>query len=400
MFDLKKILKIIFSSLLLGGLAFLFFFAKNNQDLVWETVKNVQKVVKSPIISIPVSEKELSEQVNPKEIIYKWQYNGKDYELKETLFESTNIFYQNSPKSYKYHGEMPVDWEEKYYGMFFQVALNDLMISKLASDLKSLGEKNKLSEDQTVELILAFVQTITYDDAKANVILSSGKESINYTYETLFEQKGVCSDKSILAAAIFRQLGYGTALFTYEAEKHMALGIKCPVEYSNNDSGYCYAETTSTGFQIGMLPDFDQNNRAVVEKEIKNFEENQIDQFSYKRLGVAKIFQKTDGEIYNGIEKTISIAKEIDSLKISISDLKEEISSDQKKIKKDEAELADLISDMNKLKKKEKYDEYNDAVDDYNDLAKDFRNRIKKYNSLIKTYNQKVARYNYLIKGF
>ena len=397
MFDFKRILKIILAGLVLGGLLFLFFYAKNNQELVWETI---QEKVDLPFIDKPVSKQELPFKENLKEIRYTWQSDGKDYELEKTFFESTNIFYEESPKAYKYRGEAPENWEDEYYGMFFQTAIDDFTISELTSKFKSIGEEKKLTDDQLVELVVAFVQKIEYDNAKANVILSNNEESINHPYETLFTQKGVCSDKSILAAAILRQLGYGTALFTYEAEKHMALGIKCPMQYSNDNSGYCYAETTSVGFRIGMIPDFDQNNRAVATQELKTIEEDRIEQFDYKRLSEAKIFQITEGKEYGGIAKTISIAREIDGLKITIGNLGKDISAAQEKIKKQEKELEEIIDDLDKQKKKENYEKYNSLVDDYNDEMKDYKKEIKKYNSLIKDYNSKVNRYNYLIKGF
>jgi len=393
----KKILKIIISIVVVVGFIFLAQWVKENQKLIFN---KIQRVVDVPLISQPVSEKELPPNAEPKEVSYTWQYAGKSYSLKETLYGSTFAFYQESPKAYKYQGVLPANWENDYYGMFFMTTKGDNFISQIANDLQALGKKNKLSDDQIVEMILAFVQKLTYDDARANAILSGGQESIYYPYETLFLQSGVCSDKSILAAKIFQSLGYGTALFTYEAEKHMALGIKCPQEYSNNNSGYCYAETTSVGFRIGMIPDFDQNNRVVANQELKTFEQTQVEQFNVKRLGEPKIFQTTEGKIYNGITRTLSLAREIDSLKLTIQKLGREISNFRKNIDNQQSELEDLISKMNRLKKSGNYEEYNDQVDKYNDLADDYKASVKKYNAMIKDYNQKITRYNSLIKSF
>jgi len=397
MFILKKILKIFFSFLFLGGLVFLFFFARDNQELVWE---KIQEQVDSKILPKSVLEKTLPPETNPQEHNFTWTYAGREYAFSKTLFGSTLAFYQKSPKAYNYNGELPVNWEEDYYELFFQKPAGENTIPEVAEKIRELGLEKKLTDDQIVELVLSFVQAIPYDDAKAESILQNGQEFINYPYETLFLKSGVCSDKSILAADILNSLGYGTALFTYETEKHMDLVIKCPMEYSQENSGYCYAETTSIGFKIGMIPDFDQKNRAVANQELKNFEETQFEQFDYKRLGTPKIFQKREGKFYNGISKTIAIAKEIDSLKISIQNLARELSASKKEIEDQQKKLKDLTNDLNKLKKAEKYDEYNEKVDDYNDLAKDYKKDIDKYNSLIKTYNQKVSRYNYLIKIF
>jgi hypothetical protein len=66
-----------------------------------------------------------------------------------------------------------------------------------------------------------------------------------YPYEVLYYDMGKCEDKSILMAYVLSQMGYGTALFLYYPEHHMALGLKCPKQYSTEGSGYCFVETTS-----------------------------------------------------------------------------------------------------------------------------------------------------------
>ncbi|MCX6774110.1 MAG: hypothetical protein NTY68_03900 [Candidatus Micrarchaeota archaeon] len=42
-----------------------------------------------------------------------------------------------------------------------------------------------------------------------------------------------------------KDLGYGVALFSFEPENHMAVGIRCPIEYSYRGTGYCFVETTT-----------------------------------------------------------------------------------------------------------------------------------------------------------
>ena len=66
-----------------------------------------------------------------------------------------------------------------------------------------------------------------------------------YPYEVLSYNSGKCEDKSILAAYVLSQMGYGTALLLYYPEHHMALGLKCPKQFSINNSGYCFVETTT-----------------------------------------------------------------------------------------------------------------------------------------------------------
>ena len=45
-------------------------------------------------------------------------------------------------------------------------------------------------------------------------------------------------------AFLLKEMGYGVVLFYYSAENHISVGIKCPIEYSLNNTGYCFIETT------------------------------------------------------------------------------------------------------------------------------------------------------------
>ena len=191
----------------------------------------------------------------------------------------------------------------------------DDTIQSVARDIKSVGAKNKLTDNQLVELVVAFVQNIPYDSEKAKKILGNSHEKglINYPYETLYENKGVCSDKSFLTVLLLKELGYGTALFVYDDEKHMSVGVQCPVEYSSYGSGYCYTETTSVGNRIGMIPDLNSlNNQAEAVKELNYFDYSQADQFDVKKLGSVKIYQKTQGKVYSGVIQTMKISKDIE----------------------------------------------------------------------------------------
>jgi hypothetical protein len=85
------------------------------------------------------------------------------------------------------------------------------------------------------------VQRIPYDWTKFTEKRSQEK----YPFEVLFDYKGVCGEKSKLLVFLLQELGYGTAIFDFNAENHWAVGIKCPVKYSYKNSGYCFIESTS-----------------------------------------------------------------------------------------------------------------------------------------------------------
>ena len=72
-------------------------------------------------------------------------------------------------------------------------------------------------------------------------------QEINYSrypYEVLYDMQGVCGEKSELLAFLLREIGYGVTFFYHKQENHESLGIKCPIEYSLGNTGYCFIETT------------------------------------------------------------------------------------------------------------------------------------------------------------
>lgn len=331
---------------------------------------------------------------------FAWNYKGVKYELPLTLYRSVYEYYQNQPKTYSYEGQLPADWEEDYYGMFLKADDNDPTIAELASRLKALGQKHDLNNDQIVELSLSFVQAIQYDDTKAsNILAKTGNEKMLYPYETLFEQKGVCSDKSLLEFSILRQLGYGVAIFAYEQDNHMAIGVQCPKSYSTYGSGYCYAETTSVGNKIGIIPQFDvKSSKAADFQEISAFDQDQWQQRNLQELGQVTIYQSTLGKEYAGIIETKKTLVEIAELKNKMKTLMAQLGNQKNLINQELSDLKNQKDRLESLKNKQSVEKYNDNVEKYNALVEKYKQDVKKYNDTVALYNQAVARYNILIK--
>ena len=347
---------------------------------------------------------------DPVKITYQWEYGGQQYIIEENLFKSYYDFYAALPTTYSYYeGELAQNWEEEYFNMFLAHPAEDKTIPELAIKIKELGVKNNLSDDQIVELVLSFVQNITYDEVKAKKILSKNnlnqledaENAPDYPYEVLYKKTGICSDKSLLAYSLMRELGYGVAIFVYDAENHMSIGIKCPEKYSTYDSGYCYAETTNPGNKIGLIPDLDTvNNTASSVKEIGLFDDNQDTSLNSKIIGEAKIISRTEGKSYGGIIKTIAIQQKITDLKVFIGKEKGLLSSMQVALSSDQNKITDLKNKMDKLLKKDDFSEYNNLVPKYNEKITDYKKKLDDYNSRVNNYNQKVKEYNSLIKSF
>ena len=340
------------------------------------------------------------EAENPVPVTYQWSYAGKNYSVSQTLYSSVYEFYKSQPKTYTYFNELPENWEEEYYGMFVAENSNDSSISELLESIRNQGKAAGLSDDRLAELVVAFVQSIPYDENKAsNILARTGNETMDYPYEVLFKNKGVCSDKSFLATVLLRGLGYGTAIFIFENENHMAVGISCPREYSNFDSGYCFVETTSVGNKIGIVPELKSNvGSAVGAEQIDYFGEGDDRRVSNTKLTGVKIFQKTDGREYRGIIRTVEVNNEIAGLKNDLAVLSTELNKLKYEIGKQAEYLADRKKKLNKYAEDGDVKKYNEQVEKYNSALSEYEKSVKEYNGKVKAYNGKVARYNVLIK--
>jgi len=111
-------------------------------------------------------------------------------------------------------------------------------LQTLADQIK---EKSKNKTNQ-VRIAVTLVQKIPYDSDKT-AHMGARQHVQRLPYEVLYDNYGVCAEKSQLLINLLKKLGYGTAYLEFEAENHAAVGIKCPPQYDYRDSGYCYIET-------------------------------------------------------------------------------------------------------------------------------------------------------------
>lgn len=348
-----------------------------------------------------VSVKPFPELTGPKTMVFEWKYNGRNYSFEKTLYKSAYDYYQASSKKYTCYGAVcPANWEGEYFKMFSKVVDKDNTMREVADKLKEIGKKAKLSNDEIVELTLSFVQTIPYDEEKAKL----AEPLPRYPYEVLYDNKGICSDKSFLIVSLMRELGYGVALFNYDSAAHIAPAIKCSNDYSSYGSGYCYAETTNVGFKIGEIPMIDaSNNLALVRTPIASNGEAQAGTV----LNDAKIYPVLDGEIYKGIiatsatikkiedleKKIVSLTKEIEPYKSRVNALAKEanIYKDKAGVAYDRYEVSQSESDYNEYtiiynQFKEKYKEYSSAISDYNKQVENYNNTVHQYNFLVESF--------------
>jgi hypothetical protein len=120
---------------------------------------------------------------------------------------------------------------EDYYQHYVSDPVQKKYLDALVENIR---ERSELPPERA-RIAVSLIQHIPYAPTTQTL----------YPYEVLYYDMGKCEDKSILMAYVLSKMGYGTALFLYYPEHHMALGLKCPKQYSIAESGYCFVETTS-----------------------------------------------------------------------------------------------------------------------------------------------------------
>ena len=111
----------------------------------------------------------------------------------------------------------------------------------LVIQIENLASK----KDDQARIAVSLVQNIPY--ASSNKTSNLFGVAINYSrypYEVLYDGQGICGEKSELLAFMLKEMGYGVVIFYFPQENHEAVGIKCPMQYSYNGTGYCFVETT------------------------------------------------------------------------------------------------------------------------------------------------------------
>lgn len=387
-----------------GIILFLFIFWALGTSLVI-SITNVQKTDNSPQneplqakISLPVPEGEKLASFN-------WKYKGKEYSLNENLYESYHQFYKALPVYVSSSAGSEIEQLTMRNELFLSGVDGDSTLSILAQKLRAIGEEKKLNENQLVEFVSSFVQTIPYDQDKLDRRtsgLSGATEKTTYPYEVLYENTGVCQDKSYLVYELLKELGYGVAIFLFPnpEDNHMAIGVKCPFEYSNYESGYCFIETTSLGNKIGMIPDLIPKSRIATSDVEISATESGAEDTQYHTLGNVEILNKIDGKEYTGIKDTIATQRAIASLRRTLDQQSKELKSLDADLKDYNNEIDSMEKKLKKLAKADDYDEYKDLYSKYDKTFSKYKKAYKIFQEKLKINKDTVSRHNALVKEF
>lgn len=158
-----------------------------------------------------------------------------------TVYGGLNDYLGSLPRSISYYYNPPTTRD------FILRDLNNEIQKPYLMELVSKIKDKYPSKDRQAEIAIDIVQNIPYDWDAFETDSVSGR----YPYEVLYDQKGVCGEKSELMAFLLRELGFGVAIFEFTEENHRAVGILCDSgDYGTN---YCFIESSDV-YPIGSIP--------------------------------------------------------------------------------------------------------------------------------------------------
>ncbi len=322
---------------------------------------------------------------------FNFKYKNESYSLDLDLSSSLYKHYRNLQKKFSFPSSSdPVLMRNIFYGNFLTIKEGDEVIKTLVARANEIARKKNWNQDESLEFLLALVQYIPYDHEK---VLTGANTNPFFPYETLYLNRGVCSDKTFLALAIAREFDYGAAMLDFPDLNHSALGISCPQDDSIRNSGYCFLETTNY-FPPGVIPSSIKVGEA--EKGGSDFKEL----FQDSHLGKMEIYQETSGELYEGLKGTKSRLLAINTLNDELKIILASTVSGEKILESKKIEINKLKSQMDEHLIKQEFLQYNALIPSYKSLVDDYNSYHSSYESEIMQYNEKANYYNSLVNSF
>ncbi|MFA6226002.1 MAG: hypothetical protein WC620_07485 [Methanoregula sp.] len=135
-----------------------------------------------------------------------------------------------------------------YYRAFVDDPHQDPLYADLLEGFRSIRTNHQYSDDEYLELLTVFVQSLPYDNESA----AHPDNPSRFPVETIVDGAGDCDDKSVLLAGLLSREGYNVSLLLFIPEHHMAVGVTGDsMQY--RDTGYIYVETTGV-LLMGDVP--------------------------------------------------------------------------------------------------------------------------------------------------
>lgn len=129
----------------------------------------------------------------------------------------------------------------------------DHAIDSVLIQLREIRDTRDLSNDEYIELIVKYVQSIPYCHVHGTLEEERPIGCPRTPIQTLVEGTGDCDETGMLMAVLLHREGFPVSLLNFEEEWHMAVGLRIEGE-GFDGTGYAYVEPTTFSY-ISDVPE-------------------------------------------------------------------------------------------------------------------------------------------------
>ena len=260
-------------------------------------------------------------------------------------------------------------WLAQSYRAMVQDPAQESLYAALLAETDKIRLRQKLSDDEYLELIAVYIQSLKYETREQN--------PAKFPIETVVDRAGDCDDKSLLLAGLLSRAGYPVALLLFGPESHMALGVGSD-EYIYKNTGYAFLETTNYSF-VGVPTDTLGTNLTLYS-----------DPVIIPISNGTKTYRSGSETRYIHDMYVLSDQK-VKELEPRVKSMGEDITSQQEKIARLETEMQDFKTTKNT-------GHYNAQVPVHNALVEEYNTRLDTYRQIFTLYEKYALVYNYILE--
>ena len=260
-------------------------------------------------------------------------------------------------------------WLAQGYRAMVNDPAQDSLYTAFLNESNKIRLRYELSDDEYLELINAYVQSLRYETREQN--------PAKFPIETLVDRAGDCDDKSMLLAGLLSREGYPVALLLFGPESHMAVGVGSD-DFLYKNTGYAFIETTNYSF-VGIPADKLGENLTLYS-----------DPFIIPVSNGTKFYRSGNETryIHNMYVLTDQKVKELEP---QVKSMAADLTSHQEKITRLESRIKDMKSTGN-------ISGFNAQEPVYNALISDYNARLATYRQIYTIYEKYALIHNYIIE--
>ena len=178
-------------------------------------------------------------QTEPRNITLNYTLRGEKFEINYTIYKGMVDYLSKLPIYITSNGNniSRTDFKLRNINQEEQ----KILLFPLVVEIEKISE----SDEDAARIAISLAQNIEWGNSnKTSFFRDTEIQYSRYPYEVLYDAQGVCGEKSELLAFLLQEFGYETAIFYNHDENHESVGVKCQMEKSWKNTGYCFIETT------------------------------------------------------------------------------------------------------------------------------------------------------------